>query len=356
MGGLLAFCLPTSIQAQGNQGSIVAEGDFGPKVKWGPITEVQLTNLQGEYLGRVQDVTLDLVNGRIVEILVVSDQFLRFGGKTVAVPPGALIPDPANKTYHINMSAELFKAAPLFDLDKWTESTEPGKVAAAYKYFGQVPNFLVPGEAPGRLTGTTGRPVTALGIVERMEKLINMNVDDMHNMRLGTLTTFVLDIPKGRILNAYITVRNGGDALIASTVVSPTMLDFNAKRDGLLLDVTKVEYSQQPHVIFESGANDQTAAMTQSATATAPTIAPLVQGTEYRDINITASIYKAIQSANLDPRGHVQVGTVDGRVTLRGNVTTQAIKDSIAAIAITAVRLENVDNQIDVTVQAQASL
>ncbi len=95
VGGLLAFCLPLQTQAQNQNApeAITAEGHFGPKVHWDAITEVQVTNLQGESLGRIQDLTLDLSNGRVVEVLVVADQTLRTGGKTVAVPPRALIPD-----------------------------------------------------------------------------------------------------------------------------------------------------------------------------------------------------------------------------------------------------------------------
>ncbi len=352
-GALLALSLPLQTWAAD---TTPTDPKFGVKSTPKPITEVEVTNLTGQVLGRIQDVALDLTNGRILEVLVVYNQTLRFGGKTVAVPSEAFITDANNEVYKIDTSVANFKAAPAFDMDKWAASTQPDKVAAAYKYFGYTPNFLIPGEAPGRTAVKTGRPLKALGPLDQMTEIMNLNVDDMKNTRLGTIRNLVMDIPSGRILNVYVAVRDGGDARIASTVISPTMLRFNAKHDGLLLDVTKAEYDQQPDIIYDhSISGSQQSASVQQPATTAPTTVALVQGSKYRDINITAKIYEAIHERNLDANDRVEVGTQDGRVTLRGPVTSQATKDSIGAIAIDLVTVNNVDNQIILTSQAQAS-
>jgi sporulation protein YlmC with PRC-barrel domain len=319
---------------------------YGPKTVWNDITEVQITNLQGESLGRIQDLVLDLTNGRVVEVLVVYDQTLRFGGKMVAVPPRALIPDAVNKVYQINMSVALFKAAPQFNPSKWKESTQPDKVAAAYHYFGQEPNFLLSGEKSGRTTAA-GRVVTSLGIVERLTYIMNLEVDDLTGAKLGRLKSLSLDVPDGRILNAFISVSKLGTNFQYDTVVPPMLLSFNAAQDGLLLDVAKVSYSDEPRVILENGAGDQITSFREQAAHGPRVNVALVQGTSFRDINTSLKIYQAIQAANLEQWG-VEVATLEGRVTLRGNVESSATKVSIGAIAIALARLENVDNQIEV--------
>jgi sporulation protein YlmC with PRC-barrel domain len=348
-GGLLAFCLPLQTQAQNTPSpippaSISAEGNFGPKTKWSDLTEIKVTNTQGEVLGRIQDLTLDLSNGRIVEVLVVSGQVLRMGGKTVAVPPTALMPDSQKKVYVLDVSAAAWKDAPAFDLSKWAASTQTDQIAAVYHYFGQEPTFLLTGEAPGR-TLASDRPVTSLGIVERMSKLINMPVDNMQGKNLGKLQSLVVDVPHGNILNAYINASNFGTPLEFSTVISPTMLSFNAKRDELLLDVSKVAYDKEPNVIFQDGSGGQVVASREQAASGPHTDVALVQGTSFGDINTTAKIDQAIQTGDLASWG-VEVATLNGRVTLRGSVNNQGTKDSIGALAITVVNLDNVDNQI----------
>ena len=55
-----------------------------------------------------------------------------------------------------------------------------------------------------------------------------------------------------------------------------------------------------------------------------------------------------MQQASLDTYG-VEVATLQGRVTLRGTVDNPGTKVSIGSLAIDLVKLDNVDNQINVT-------
>ena len=366
VGGLLAFSLPLQTHAApATARPVPIQGNFGPKASWNSLSEIKITNFQGEYLGHNQDLTLDLTHGRIVEVLVVSDQFLGFGGKYVAVPPRALIPDFITKTYRINISTEAYKAAPKFDMDKTVESAQTDQVVAAYHYFGQVPNFLTTGEAPGRTTVNSGRTLDELGVVRKMNDLVEISVYNPKETLLGHVQAFVLDVPNGRILNVYVQTKapNNMDSPAnnvesfqqTEAVIPPQLFSYNAKRDGLRVDLSKIEYNQEPRVVFEDGAGGQVSTSKERAAVNPLTDGALVQGTGFRDVRTTAQIYQAIQDGKLDPNAKVEVGTLNGRVTLRGPVNNQAIKDNIGAIAVASVRLDNVDNQIVVTTQMQAS-
>ena len=343
---------PDSPQAPVAPIPISAQAEYGPKAKWSTITEVKITNLEGQPLGRIQDLVIDLTNARIVEVLVVSDQILRLGGKTVEVAPGALIPDEANKIYKINMSAEAFKAAPKFDLSKWAASTQTDQVADAYQYFREEPYFLTPGETSR--TTYSGEPAVNIGSLERMSKVINMPVDNVQGKTLGKLQTLVFNVPQGRITNAFLNTDNFGEPLKFSTAISPSLLSFNAKHNGLILDISKVEYKEEPQVIFQDGSAGQVVAVREETTPGPQIGGALVQGTNSRDINTTAQIYQSMQGNNLDSAG-VEVATLGGRVTLRGDVSSQNLKDSINAIAVAVVKKANVDNQI-VVKSSQAAL
>ncbi len=74
---------------------------------------------------------------------------------------------------------------------------------------------------------------------------------------------------------------------------------------------------------------------------------PLEQGSGYRDVDRTVQIHREIRASKVNGR-NVEIGTNDGRVTLRGWVYTAEERTRIHAIAVAASRLELVDNQIDV--------
>ncbi len=322
---------------------------MGPEAGWNVITNIQIQTLQNEPLGRINDLVLDLSNGRIVAVLVVSGQTLGLGGKTIAVPPRALFSGAQAAVYHIDKTMAEFKSAPAFDLSKWAESTQPGRLAAAYHFFGQEPNFLVPGEDSGR-TSAAGRNITSLGSVERMTKLADLAVDNLQGTMLGRFQSVEVDITKGRILNTFISINEKSlRPLKYFAVVPPMLLSFNAAHTALVLDVTKVEYSEEPHVIIKTGGSGQSISFHEQNATGPHTEIPLEQGTSFRDVHITDQIYQSIQDDMPDDKDNVEVGTMAGRVTLRGYVGNQDTKERIGALAIARVRLENVDNQIAVT-------
>ena len=81
------------------------------------MANMQIENLQGQKLGRVYDLGIDLVNGRIITVQVVSGQFLGMGGKVVGVPPLALVQDKLNhQILRLDMSKKLTKGGAFIDV------------------------------------------------------------------------------------------------------------------------------------------------------------------------------------------------------------------------------------------------
>jgi hypothetical protein len=77
---------------------------------------------------------------------------------------------------------------------------------------------------------------------------------------------------------------------------------------------------------------------------------PLAQGPGFADMETTRRIYAAMRAdASLSKNAqNVEVGTVDGRVTLRGHVNTEGGKQTIGKIASWVARPENVSNLLEV--------
>jgi sporulation protein YlmC with PRC-barrel domain len=328
-----------SLSGRAQQAPAHSQARLGVERPVGYLVDIQIRNLRDEKLGRIEELALDIVNGRIVEVLVKCDSSLSVGNKIVAVPPLALISDPIGGVFRLDISTEVFKTAPAINMSKWEDFGRGSRVAAAYRFFGQEPYFLEQGEV-----ASGSRPKVPLGYVERSIKILDMPVGNLHNVAFGTVSSFTLDIPRGRVLSVIVLAPGN---FKTRSVVPAMALSFNDARTGLVLDETKIQYNDEPRFVLTDSAYGQKAYTQEESYEGPRTLVALRQGTSYRDIDRTVLINLDIR-ANKIPDEHVQVGTLDGRVTLRGWVYSESDKRRIGEIAILDSRLELVDNQISV--------
>lgn len=76
---------------------------------------------------------------------------------------------------------------------------------------------------------------------------------------------------------------------------------------------------------------------------------PFDQGENKADIQITADIRKRVVGTKMSSNAHnIKIITLDGKVTLRGPVTTDEEKQKIDEIATSVAGAKNVDNQLEV--------
>ncbi|MDP1579124.1 MAG: BON domain-containing protein [Candidatus Didemnitutus sp.] len=319
----------------------------GEKVKLGPektsnyFIRIEVRNFQDEPLGRIIDLGVDLINGRIVEALIESDSSLDVGNKVVAVPPLAFMPDMINNVYRLNVSTATFKTAAAIDLSNWEDYGRSRRVAAAYRLFGQEPYFLEEGDTASK---TDVRPKVALGTVERCQKLLDLPVGNLQGEPFGKVWTLTMDIPRGRILNVIVLAPGN---FLTKSVIPAMALSFNPARTALLLDSTKIEYAKEPRYIFTPAAYGNESYYKEESYQGPRTNVALRQGDSYRDIDQTVRINKNIHASNIDAR-NIEIGTLNDRVTLRGWAYSESDKNRLGEIAIAASRVELVDNQITV--------
>lgn len=348
----IQFLLAAALLAGGAACTALAQDGATPKplgrekISHGFI-HIEIKNLQDETLGQITDLGLDLVNGRIVEVLVESDSSLDVGGKIVAVPPLALMRDADNKIYRLNVSAEVFKSAAAIELSSWEEAGRSDRIAAAYRLFGEEPYFLEEGDTASR---TAARPKVALGYVERCNRLLGMPVGNHQNQQFGEVWSMTLDILQGRILNVIVLAPGN---LKTKSIIPAMALSFNAKRDALLLDDTKLEYADEPRYFYTPAAFGNEAYSQRESYRGPRTLTALAQGSSYRDIDMTVRIFRGIRAAKINGR-NVEIGTLNDRVTLRGWVHSIEDKNSIAALARATTVPEMVDDQITVGKPAPA--
>jgi sporulation protein YlmC with PRC-barrel domain len=332
---LLAACLPVLTRAERD-----ADPErMGAEKTLVPISQIQVVTKNHEHLGSIKDVAIDLDNGRIVEVLVRSGGFLGIGSRVVAVPPEALSPNGINKEYVLDATKAKFHDAPEINLSDWNLTDRSDRVAAAYRYFGADPYFLGSHE---KANPADARPKVPLGYIARANKIVGMKVVNRGGQPIGTVADLGFNLLTGRVLNVIIA--SGGE-LNKRSIVPSMALRFDTVHRGLVLNDTAAEFAAEPRQDYAPAANGHPSYTTEESYEGPHTQKPLVQGKTYRDRDRTKQIYADIGDAKID-RKNIEVGTVNGRVTLRGWVKTEEDRVAVEVIAVSDSRVELVDNQL----------
>jgi sporulation protein YlmC with PRC-barrel domain len=81
----------------------------------------KVRNNKDEDLGKVEDIMLDLSEGKIAYAVISFGGFIGLGEKLFAVPWSALRLDQIKKAFVLDVDKEALKNAPGFDKDKWPD-------------------------------------------------------------------------------------------------------------------------------------------------------------------------------------------------------------------------------------------
>ena len=319
----------------------------------------EVRNLQDEKFGRVSDVTVDLQNARLVEVVVSSGGgFLGIGARKTSVAPRALTLDAANRVLRLDVSRAKFAAAPRFHSSNMNGTSALESLETLNRYYGLKPWFFEQGQAT-----KTNAEILVLGHVEKTTHIIGMPLIDTKGKMIGRVGVVKMDLPKGQITHLVVVT---GATESPRSVIQPRALRFNPSNNALILDNSAVELAGQPHfkwsdanqTAFEQesyvnrkvGADDGLHSRQNAQEGIVKTATPMKQGQNFRDEQKTSRILQAIQadpalSANAK---HVEVVTLNAQTTLRGHVNTADGKRKIGEIAAKVGRPENVSNLLEV--------
>jgi sporulation protein YlmC with PRC-barrel domain len=97
--------------------------DPGPEVMAASTFEGEtVVNLQGETLGEIEDIMLDVRSGRIAYAVLAVGGLLGIGEKYFAIPWRALTLDTDRKCFVLDADKERLNNAPGFDKEHWPRS------------------------------------------------------------------------------------------------------------------------------------------------------------------------------------------------------------------------------------------
>lgn len=84
----------------------------------------KVINNEGEHLGHIKDIMLDIRVGKIEYYVIEFGGFLGIGEKFFAIPFQMLEIDPEHKVFRFNVKKEILEKAPGFDKHHWPETNE----------------------------------------------------------------------------------------------------------------------------------------------------------------------------------------------------------------------------------------
>jgi sporulation protein YlmC with PRC-barrel domain len=81
-------------------------------------------NLAGEDLGKIDEIMIDILTGRVAYAVLSFGGFLGIGDKLFAVPWNALKVDEDEKSFILNVDKRTIEGAPGFDKNNWPDMSD----------------------------------------------------------------------------------------------------------------------------------------------------------------------------------------------------------------------------------------
>ncbi|MFO7189102.1 MAG: PRC-barrel domain-containing protein [Pseudomonadota bacterium] len=138
----------------GGTGSLSTAGTRGAKIEGTPeetpgpgprimaastLEGDEVRNRQGEKLGTLEEIMLDVGSGRIAYAVLATGGFLGIGDKLFAIPWPALTLDTDNECFILDVDRERLQNAPGFDKNHWPAMADERWASELHRYYGTDP-------------------------------------------------------------------------------------------------------------------------------------------------------------------------------------------------------------------------
>jgi sporulation protein YlmC with PRC-barrel domain len=112
---------------------------FGLVLSASSLKGDKVVNHQGDDLGEIQEIMIDLDRGRVAYAVLSFGGFLGMGDKLFAIPWQAITVDTTKKQLVLNADKELLEKAPGFDKNNWPDMADLSLGSTLYGYYGYKP-------------------------------------------------------------------------------------------------------------------------------------------------------------------------------------------------------------------------
>ena len=111
--------------------------DYRRTLSASSLTGDKVVNSRNEDLGKVEDIMLDVENGRVAYAVLSFGGFLGVGSKLFAIPWTALRLDQETKCFILDVPKETLDTAPGFDKDSWPDLSSDEYARSIHTHYNQ---------------------------------------------------------------------------------------------------------------------------------------------------------------------------------------------------------------------------
>jgi len=109
----------------------------------GTLTGDRVRNQAGDDLGKIEEIMIDLENGRVAYAVLSFGGFLGIGDKLFMVPWGAMKVDQTTHEFVLDARREQLEQAPGFDKNNWPDMADADYGREIHSHYGQQPYWEV---------------------------------------------------------------------------------------------------------------------------------------------------------------------------------------------------------------------
>jgi sporulation protein YlmC with PRC-barrel domain len=112
----------------------------------------KVVSSDGEDVGKLSDIMLDVCSGRIAYAVLSEGGFLGMGATLHAIPWNALTLDTDEKCFRVDITAKKIKDEPGFDKDHWPSMADFTWGSELHRYYTRDPYWVLTGDPVGTRT------------------------------------------------------------------------------------------------------------------------------------------------------------------------------------------------------------
>jgi sporulation protein YlmC with PRC-barrel domain len=118
----------------------------------------EVRNRDGERLGRVEEIMIDIGTGRIAYAVMSTGGFLGRGDKYFAIPWGLISIDAETHDVIVDIDKDVLRDAPGLDRDDWPDIDDSTRIGTVDDYYGSEPGWE--SEEPDQLEESSPTPLS----------------------------------------------------------------------------------------------------------------------------------------------------------------------------------------------------
>lgn len=189
--------------ASGNQPAAGAATKTSGAMSAKRLIGTEVVGAQGEDMGEIKEIVLDLHNARVHAAVVEFGGFLGIGDNQYAFSPNELKPAKERDKLVLDMSKEQLKDRPGFEKDRWPAMSD--------EYWGR---------AGGRAAAGASKSPAQKVNLQRASQLMGQEVQNKSGQQVGEVSDIVFSADRAKIQHIVVNRPDGGEARITPKQLS----------------------------------------------------------------------------------------------------------------------------------------